>query len=182
MRMPVLCAGQRVNSMMRKIALAAVALTLVGCSPAVPTPTPTPTPAPIAPIATAAPDLVRPFSAGYGRAWRMLVYDPDGLLGDVQQAAGTEFPGEGNISWAPIVGSPDSLILVWMGGVCATDRVLTVARQGSRISLAVFEGDNRRLAPNEACPGVGIIYRFKLTFRQPISEFNFALSFAELPH
>ena len=169
---------------MPRMALALVLVALVGCAPATPIPTVGKTPAPSAPIATASPDLVRPFADGYGRVWRLLVYDPNALLRDVQQATRAEFPAEpggANISWAPIVGSPDSLGLVWMGGVCTTDRVLTVGRAGTRIALAVFEGHNRQLAPNEACPGVGIIYRLRLTFRQPIADFDFDLSFRELP-
>jgi hypothetical protein len=172
---------------LRRMALAGTVLALVGCGPASPRPSApnaTASPRPSAPNATSSPDLVRPFADGYGRVWRLLVYDPNGLLGDVQQATRAEFPeepGETNISWAPIVGSPDSLGLVWMGGVCTTDRVLAVAQQGPHLSLAVFEGHNRQLAPNEACPGVGIIYRLRLTFRQPIADFDFALSFRELP-
>jgi hypothetical protein len=152
--------------------LAAVALSLVACGLV--------SPSPSAPTETAAPAMVRAFTDGDGRAWHLLVYDPAGLLIDVrQQPHGTS--GATDIRWEPIVGSPDSLILEWLGGVCATDRTLTIGKQGSKATLAVFEGHNRQLASREACPAVGVFYWLKLTFRQPIADFDFSLSFTELP-
>lgn len=157
---------------MRRSLLAVVAVTLVGCGLAYPTPT--------TPSETVAPDMVRTFTDGDGRGWQLLVFDPAALLVDVrQQLHGAS--GSPDIRWEPIVGSPDSLILEWLGGVCTTDRVLTVRGQGSKVTLAVFEGHNRQLASREACPAVGVFYWLKLTFRQPIADFDFDLSFRELP-
>ena len=166
---------------MRRILLALAVLTLVGCSPAVPTPSPAPTPSHSPPLATAAPNLVRPFSDGDGRPWRLLVWDPASLLSDVQQVSAGEYRGE-NISWDPVAGSPESVVVVWMGGVCTTDRGLTVAKQASHVSLTVLEGRYRLLAPNEACPGVGIIYRLLLTFQEPTADIDISVAYvAESP-
>ena len=157
---------------MRTIVIAAALLSLAGCGLL--------SPSPSAPTETATPDMVRTFIDGDGRGWHLLVYDPAGLLADVrQQPRGTS--GATDIRWAPIVGVPDSLILDWLGGVCTTDRTLTVRKQGSKVSLAVFEGHNRQLASREACPAVGVFYWLKLTFRQPITNIDYSLSFTELP-
>lgn len=159
---------------MRRALLAMVGVTLVGCGLLSPTPS--------APTETAAPNMVRPFTDGDGRNWHLLVFDPAGLVVDVrQQAHGTTGTGATDIRWEPIAGFPDSLILEWLGGVCTTDRMLTVRRQGSKVSLALFEGHNRQLASMEACPAVGVFYWLKLTFRQPIADFDYSLSFRELP-
>lgn len=153
---------------MRRIVPAAVGLMLMGCAPVSPTPT-----------AQVTPDFVRPFHTEDGEH-HLLVYDPAGLLADVQQQdQGTIF--DPDIRWDPILDSPDSFFLQWMGGACTTDRTLTVGKQGSQVSLDVFEGPNRPLASAEACPAVGIIYRLRLTFRQPITDLDIAVGLTELP-
>lgn len=157
---------------MRTFAFAFALLSLAGCGLVAPSPS--------APTETAAPDMVRTFTDRYGRGWHLLVYDPAGLLVDARQQPHSS-SGATDIRWEPIVDSPDSLILEWLGGVCTTDRTLTVHKQGSKVSLAVFEGHNRQLASREACPAVGVFYWLKLTFRQPIVNFDYSLSFTELP-
>jgi hypothetical protein len=111
------------------------------------------------------PDYVWPLLAGDWGRLRLLVYDDAGLL--VGLRASTD-PGRSDVSWwIPVADEPDSIVLGWIGGVCA-DPTLRISRQGDQTSLVVTEGIFQG-ASGEACPAVGIAYSVMLTFRDPVS-------------
>ena len=155
----------------RLVLLVTAVLPLVGCAGATPTPT--------APTPTAEPTFVRSLDAGGGVVRRMLIYDAAGLLVDVQPEA--HAVASPDISWHAVDGAPYQLALVWIGGVCGVDPTLTVRKEGSRVSLAVFEGHNRPLASNEVCPAIGTNYGLVLTFRERVSTFDVSVSLSEEP-
>jgi hypothetical protein len=140
--------------------LAASALLLVGCG--------TVSPSASAPEASTSqrPDYVWPLPAGDWGDLRLLVYDDAALLVGIRAAA--PVPDSNEVSWwVPLADEPNSLVLGWVGGVCA-DSTLRISQEGDMTFLVVSEGAFLG-APGEVCPAVGIGNKVVLTFRDPVS-------------
>ena len=140
--------------------LLVVALLLVGCG--------TESPSARSPEASAGsrPDYVWPLSAGDFGDLRLLIYDDAALLVGIR--AGRPVLDRNEVSWwAALPGEPNSLMLGWIGGVCA-DSTLRISQTEDQTHLVVSDGEFQG-APGEECPAVGIGYTLVLTFRDPVS-------------
>jgi hypothetical protein len=158
--------------LLAKLVIAALALMFVACG------TSPPAPSPPVPSATEPPDFIRSIVGENGTVRRLLVYDPAGLLEDIQ-APIQHTDQRGNIWWDPMAGDPNSLVIGWLGGVCGVDPTLNVERSDSSVSLAIFDG---RIPPSsDVCPAMATTYGLRLTFHEAISNLEVSVALSEEP-
>lgn len=140
--------------------LAAAVLLLTGCG--------TSSPSARAPDASTSPgpDYVWRLPAGDWGDLRLLIYDDAALLVGIRAALPE--PNGNEVSWwIPLADEPNSMVLGWIGGVCA-DSTLRISQTKNLTFLVVSEGEFHG-APGEECPAVGIGYKVVLTFRDHVS-------------
>jgi len=107
---------------------------------------------------------------------RLFVYDDAGLLIGIRSDPSVPFLDD-NIWWSEVPDEPDSLVLGWIGRICA-DPTLRISQEGGVATLAVFEGVLEGVE-GEACPAVGVAHKVVLTFNVPVSDLVISLRLSE---